>query len=156
MARRFVNDRQRKAVMSKFNSSNITQHIHLNDVNQVRTIKTPVTKSLNNQITPSQIIPKYAGKQIMPIILSSIIGVPVPNSVTNAAFDSVVDSYENYKENKNIDYALYVGLESFVKNYTLNSAYGYLKPHVQKKTDDEIFKDVLLGTILLSSSIIEL
>lgn len=156
MVRRFVNDRQRKAVMSKFNSSKITQHIYLNDVNQVRAIKKPVTKSLNTQIIQSQIIPKYAGKQIMPILLSSIIDTPIPNSVSNAAFDSIVDSYENYNENKNIDYALYVGLESFVKNYTLNSAYAYLKPHAQKKTDDETFKDVLLGTILLSSSIIEL
>ena len=156
MARKFANDRQRKAVMFKLNSSKITQHIHLNDVNQVRTIKKPVTKSLNNQITPSQNIPKYAGRQIMPIILSSIIGVPIPNSVTNAAFYSIMDSYEDYKDNKNIDYALYVGLESFVKNYSRNAAYDYLQSHVQKRTDEEIFKDVLLGTILLSSSIIEL
>ena len=154
--RGFINDRQRKAVMSKFKSSKITQHMHLNDVNQVRIIKKPVTKSLNNQIIPSQMIPKCAGRQIMPIFLSSIIGVPIPNSVSNAAFDSIVDSYEDYKEKKNIDDALYVGVESFVNNYTRNYASDYLQSHIQKRTDDEIFKDVLLGTILLSSSIIEL
>ena len=153
MARKFANDRQRKAVMSIINSSKRTQNIHFNDVNQVRTIKKPTTKSLNNQIIPSQKILKYAERQIMPIFISSIIGVPIPNSVSNAALNSIEDSYKDYKEKKNIDDALYVGVKSFVKNYTRNSASDYLQSHVQKRTDDEIFKDVLLGTILLSSSI---
>ena len=122
---------------------------------EARRTKKPITKSSNNKIIPSQNLSKYAGRQAMPIILSSIIGVPIPNSVSNAAFDSILDSYEVYKEKKNIDDAFYVGVESFVKNYARNSGYGYLQSHVQKRTDDDIFNDVLLGTILLSLSMTE-
>ena len=129
--------------------------LNIGKTNQVKIAKNPITKSSNNQIIPNQSIPKYAGRQAMPMILSSIMGVPIPTSVSNAAFDSIVDSYGAYKKRKNIDDALYVGMKSFVKNYTRNSAYGYLQSHVQKKTDDVIFKDVLLGTMLLSSSMIE-
>ena len=129
--------------------------LNIGKTNQVKIAKNPITKSSNNQIIPNQSIPKYAGRQAMPMILSSIMGVPIPTSVSNAAFDSIVDSYGAYKKRKNIDDALYVGMKSFVKNYTRNSAYDYLQSHVQKKTDDEIFKDVLLGTMLLNSSMIE-
>lgn len=131
------------------------KNLNVGKTNQVKIAKNPVTKSSNNQIIPNQSIPKYAGRQAMPMILSSIMGVPISTSVSNAAFDSIVDSYGAYKKRKNIDDALYVGMKSFVKNYTRNSGYDYLQSHVQKKTDDVFFKNVLLGTMLLSSSMID-
>lgn len=138
--------------LNPLNKKSGLKDLGINNTKQVRKTEKPNTKSSNIQVIPSQKPLKYAVRQVIPMIISPIIGVPIPNSVSNAAFDSIVDSYEVYQEKKNIDDALYVGVESFVNNYARNSVNDYLQSHVQKRTDDTIFKDVLLGIILLSSS----
>lgn len=182
----FANSRQRKKVMSKLNRNKLTQNrstnISLHDlwdthehknvifaakvncfnshsgsmVHQLDKIKKIVINPSDNLMISNQNFYRYIEKKTILLISSSIIGVPISNSVSNAAYDSIIDSYRVYNENKNIDDAFFVGLESFVNNYARNSAINYLQKHMQKKTDDDIFKEVLEGTILLSSLILEI
>ena len=163
----FKNDKSRRAAFAKMNSVSNSIRKHKRgwyEPKDIRTGKAPIhqkaatkSKNLSSEISNAKIIPQdynffiSAGKKTLPFLSTSILGVPISTTVANATFNSIEDSYKFYKQTNNIDDALFIGIESFVKNYVKNSTIDYL----QRKNDDDIFDDVLEGAILLSSIVVD-
>lgn len=92
-------------------------------------------------------------KATLSFLATSMLGVPISTTVEDAVFHSIEDSYRAYKKTNEINDAVSVGIESFVKTYVKNYTFDYLQKNMQK-TDDDIFDEVLEGIILISTTII--
>ena len=168
---KFKNDRHRRAAFANMNSgSNLIRKNKRGgyEPKNIRTDQAPIhqkavskLKKLPIEISMPRIIPHdydfyiSAGKKTLPFLSTSILGVPISTTVANATFNSIEDSYKFYKQSNNIDDALFIGMKSFVNNYAKNFTIEYLQNNLHKKDDDDIFDDVLEGTIILSSIVID-
>ena len=76
-------------------------------------------------------------------------------TIAKAIAPSIEDSFSSYYKSNKIDDALFIGLNSFVKNYAKNYSFDYLQKNIQNKTDDDVFNEILEGTKIISSIIIE-
>ena len=170
-----VEDEKRKAMFANIKKSNPIRTEsrkkckRLGEEKDAQTGKAPSkSKKPSSEISRAQIIPQddnlyksfisagiSAGTKALTVLSTSIFGVPISTTVTNATFNSIEDSYKFYKETNNIDDALFIGMKSFVYNYTNNSIIEYSQDNLHKKNDDDIFDDVLEGAILLSSIVVD-
>lgn len=117
-------------------------------------------KNSFNEISNTRIVPQDSnfyfnvGKKTLPLLSTSILGVPISPTLADATFNSIKDSYKCYEQRNNIDDALFIALKSFVNNYAKNFTIEYIQNNFDEK-DDDFFNKILDGTILLSSVVID-